>query len=333
MNDPETTDVAEPVQMRMEDGPGDASTSDAPLLPYFAYGLRLGCTMQLPALETCSSSESNNSSPRDVEIRRADLPAIPAELADRTGLAVRAGEDSVHFIWPQCGQFVVRSGRYICYAPMPGIAEEALAAPLLGVVLGTLLHQRGLHTLHASAVVIDGRAVAFVGEKGAGKSTTAAALHERGHSLVTDDVLALDFPKTGAAMVRPAFPRVKLWPDTLQMLGRDPASLARVTRNIDKRVHAPERCCRRAVPLSRIYLLQDGPEVSETQLSEREAFFELMSHSYAARFLGARQAGPQDFRLTQALVAAVPVIRLARPRSFKHLDRLLSTIEEASRAS
>jgi hypothetical protein len=58
-----------------------------------------------------------------------------------------------------------------------------------------------------------------------------------------------------------------------------------------------------------------------------------MSHSYAARVLGARQAGQQDFRLTQALVTAVPGIRLARPRSFEHLDRLLSTIEKASRTS
>ncbi|HHP7238316.1 hypothetical protein [Longibacter sp.] len=333
MNDPETRDVAEPVRMRMKDGPGDVSTSDAPLFSYFAYGLRLGCTMQLPELETCSSSESLGPSSHDVEIRRADLPAIPAELAERAGLAVRARKDSVHFIWPRSGQFVVRSGRSVRYAPMPGVTEETLRAPLLGVVLGTLLHQRGLHTLHASAVVIDECAVAFVGEKGAGKSTTATALHERGHSLVTDDVLALDVSKTGAPMARPAFPRVKLWPDTLQMLGRDPASLARVTRDIDKRVHAPERCCRRAVPLSRIYLLQDGPEVSETRLSEREAFFELMSHSYAARFLGAKQAGRQDFRLTQALVAAVPVIRLGRPRSFAHLDRVLSTIEEASSTS
>ncbi|NBC85561.1 MAG: hypothetical protein GVY25_05150, partial [Bacteroidetes bacterium] len=56
----------------------------------------------------------------------------------------------------------------IQYALVPDVAEGTLRAPLLGVVLGTLLHQRGLHTLHASAVVVDGGAVAFVGEKGAG---------------------------------------------------------------------------------------------------------------------------------------------------------------------
>src|SRR5579862_2093768 len=50
------------------------------------------------------------------------------------------------------------------------------AVYLLGPVLGLLLRLRGVVCLHASAVSLGGRAVAFAGPAGAGKSTTAAAL-------------------------------------------------------------------------------------------------------------------------------------------------------------
>ena len=46
--------------------------------------------------------------------------------------------------------------------------------------------------LHASAVVLDGAAVAFTAPSGTGKSTLAAHLVAAGASFLTDDVLALD---------------------------------------------------------------------------------------------------------------------------------------------
>jgi hypothetical protein len=70
---------------------------------------------------------------------------------------------------------------------------------LFGPIIGFVLHLRGTPCLHASAVVIDGRAVAFLGHSGAGKSTMAAAFVRRGFAALTDDVLALDFSSYGGA--------------------------------------------------------------------------------------------------------------------------------------
>ena len=51
----------------------------------------------------------------------------------------------------------------------PDVLEGDVRAYLLGTAIGALLHQRGLLPLHASAVEVNGRAVAFIAPAGHGK--------------------------------------------------------------------------------------------------------------------------------------------------------------------
>jgi hypothetical protein len=62
--------------------------------------------------------------------------------------------------------------------------------------LAAVLH--GLEIFHASAVALDGRALAIVAESGVGKTSVAAHLVERGNGrLITDDVLAVELAEDG----------------------------------------------------------------------------------------------------------------------------------------
>ena len=63
---------------------------------------------------------------------------------------------------------------------------------LLGPVLSYLLEKRGVIALHAAAVTVAGRTAVFMSRNGGGKSTLAAAMMERGHSLLTDDILPVE---------------------------------------------------------------------------------------------------------------------------------------------
>ena len=101
--------------------------------------------------------------------------------------------------------------------PKASTLEDA-SSYLLGPVLGVLLRLRGTTCLHASAVAIDGQAVAFAGTEGAGKSTTAAAFARVGHSVLSDDVVALKENESGF-VVAPAYPHICLWPDSVRGLG------------------------------------------------------------------------------------------------------------------
>ena len=64
---------------------------------------------------------------------------------------------------------------------------------------------------------------------GAGKSALAAALVERGHTLLADDVTGLA-PAAGDVLARPAFPCMRLWAGVLPVADRR----RRVRPNLEK---------------------------------------------------------------------------------------------------
>ena len=88
---------------------------------------------------------------------------------------------------------------------------------LLGPVFAFVLRLRGFTSLHASAAVIRGNAVAFVGPGGAGKSTIAGALARGGYPILGDDIAALE-EISQEFCLRPAYPHVRLWPDSGSIL-------------------------------------------------------------------------------------------------------------------
>src|SRR5205823_7434147 len=109
-----------------------------------------------------------------------------------------------------------------------GQTLEDLTAYLYGPVLGFLLRAWGRLALHASCVRVDDAAVLLAGEPGAGKSTTAAALATRGHTVVSDDLTALSLDD-GAATAWPAFDHLRLWPTSQPLVLDEATQLERIT--------------------------------------------------------------------------------------------------------
>ena len=73
-----------------------------------------------------------------------------------------SGAGEYLLVLPGTGRVLVRNGNEITVQPDAG-ASGNLNAILTGPILAVLWHQRGLLPLHASVVVIDGRAVALCG--------------------------------------------------------------------------------------------------------------------------------------------------------------------------
>lgn len=288
---------------------------------YTAFGLTIEADMDLPELTAAPRDVST-----DVTISGTSLPLPPGDTSfdDRF---IEYSKDSTYFFWPDVGAFMVSDGRHIQYDRLPECGEDTLRLPLLGICIGTLLHQRRILTLHASAVEIEGRAVAFIGWKGTGKSTTAAALLTRGHTLLTDDVLALDLAQS-VARVRPAFPQLKLAPSAIEALGDDlpeiPADLPPHTKRL---VRTAPASATESVPLQRIYAIVDGESFACEPLTHREAFLTVLSQTYAARFVGTEGTRGWHFEALSRLLQRVPVYVLRRPRRLDQLGALASHIE------
>ena len=291
---------------------------------YLAFGLHIRSEIELPEL-----IPGDGGGTPDVRIELGKVKH-PGRWSPRRESRITSNEDGVFLFWKRVGSFHVRDGDLIVIHPARGVPEDTVRLPLLGVVLGTLLHQRGFLTLHASTVSMGTGGVAFLGWKGAGKSTTAAALNRMGHPVLTDDVLALvvDDSAENAIRVVPAFPQLKLWPATSRTLGMDPASLTALHPEIEKKAFRPrDSFSRESVPLLRIYALEDGPRIESVPLSRKDGLIQILSHSYAARFLGNEGAGAGHFKQCTRLVREIPVHLLRRPRDLDALNELARFVE------
>src|SRR5262245_40200779 len=138
---------------------------------YSAYGLGIQSEISLPELPPARGNS-------DVWIRFGTAKWPGLTQAGKPYSFFLDGTD-IYLSWHDAGVFLVRGGQEIIVDPLPGVNEAVIRLFLTGA-LAMILHQRGVLVIHASVVAISGQsAVAFLGERGWGKSTMAAALHSQ----------------------------------------------------------------------------------------------------------------------------------------------------------
>jgi hypothetical protein len=174
-------------------------------------------------------------------------------------------------------------------APEPGAAARNVRLFLLGSAMGMLLHQRGLLPLHANAVEIDGKAVAFMGPSGIGKSTLAAWFHDRGHRVIADDVCVVRFDEEGHPWAEPGLPRLRLWRDALESSGRDQSQHERSYAGIDnfEKFDVPihDRSASGRIRLEACYLLSNAEQAAILPLTGVDAADAYFANTYRGHFV------------------------------------------------
>ena len=103
-------------------------------------------------------------------------------------------DDQIVAVWEDILTLrATRDGRLQSIEPMVGAPHEVFEKTKRGSAAAFLRARRGQHSLHASAVACRGRALACIGDSGAGKSTVAErACRIEGVSLLADDVAAIE---------------------------------------------------------------------------------------------------------------------------------------------
>lgn len=293
---------------------------------YSAYGLTLQSELALPELRPIPPAEP------DVTLRLGPLEwwddGVTPLLADFSA------PGQALLCWERVGAYLARGGAEVVVDPWPGAPEDLVRLPLLGVVLAVLLHQRGRFVLHASAVEIGGEAVAFVGPKGQGKSSLAAALYARGHALVADDILVVDLEHPDGPRAVPGSAQLKLWPDAVRWaLGEDPDAVPELAAGYRKRGWPVEaRFAGEVLPLRKIFALAEGPALAARPLGPRASFAQLAAHTYVARFGDELIRGDDavvHLRRCARLLRAVPVCALERPLAIERLADAARLVEAA----
>lgn len=245
----------------------------------------------------------------------AGHPRPWADVAD--GLALLRLRDGA-------GVLVSRGTDVVVRPPTGGASDWIVQG--WGVTLAML--QRGLLSLHAAVVDIDGEAVAVAGDRGAGKSTTAAALVQGGHALLCDDVALVEFREDGA-WTTPYWRAVHLLEDAARRLGLDYDDLPPLGPDRAKGAWLPDDPGAERRRLDRVVVLVvadvEGVEVREVTGAARLAA--LAEHAgrdgIAPMILGEAQYFAQVSRLADT----VPVTVIRRPAEADTLADVVSAIE------
>ena len=227
------------------------------------------------------------------------------------------------------GDCWISDGRFITIAPLAGVSHEMLGPNILGGCMAVILRQRGFIVLHASSVVIQNNVVAFLGHSGWGKSTLAAALHGHGHSVITDDILAINLEDAETPHIVPSFPQCKLSPEAAVALGKDPATLAPLCSHSSKRAYNFQTGFQNErLPLKNIYLLAKGDSHSITPLSSKDAFSYLVSHTRAMAVLSDPTSLKTHFKQCTQLLRQISCYRFTRKPGLAELPDLVRLVEE-----
>ncbi len=280
---------------------------------YQAFGLNIDSCLALPELKP-------GANPPDAVIRRGSVELPPEATASARHYWAEPGR--AYLFHPGFGAFAVEGGSRITMQAHPGVSEALLRDWLLGPAVAILLHQRGHLVLHASAAVWGGKAIAILGDSGAGKSTTAMAICRLGGRLLSDDhaVIALDGRDP---MVLPAGPTLRLFPEVLVRLGEIPECHSSPPAAGKLGWPVPSGCAENPYPLKRLYLLADGPALDISPLAAAEAFLTLVRHSCLAPVLALSGSREQHFHQCARLTATIPLRKLQRPRSLDRLEDLV----------
>lgn len=274
----------------------------------------------------------------EVELRQARGPLLTgAAPAAPDWFHYRRLPDGEEYVrWTGLFEFLVApDGRRIACRPLDGVSREAFHTYLLAQVLSFALLKQGIEPLHATAVVVRGRAVAFLGDCGRGKSSLGAAFLRAGHALLTDDLLVARL-EGRCVVAYPGPSRIKLYPGTAWRLLGARAGGAPMNPFTAKRVIPLPRDGAGAapgpVPLGAIYVLAPPARrgrrrpIAVRRLSARRACLALLRHTFNP-VVEAPGRLRRQLALAARLARRVPVKSLSFPRGLAALDAVRQAIE------
>lgn len=297
---------------------------------YSVFGLRLSSEIPLPELYECPA----DAAAPDATIRIGSVPSLGPD--EKTGYTVTPEGTLLNVT--DVGRYWIADGREMIAEPAAGGSERNLRLYLLGSALGALLHQRGLLPLHANAIEVDGRAVAFMGHSGAGKSTMAAWFHDRGFRILADDVCVVTFGETGRPVAHAGIPRLRLWREALEASGRAADDFQASFDDMDK--YDVPTASRAAPPaplnLGAVYLLSKAAqdEGGIRRLQGVAAVDALVANTYRGGYVKLAGGGTErHLRACLELVRAVPVFAAERVWGYERFDEQARLLEAHARSA
>jgi len=290
---------------------------------YKAYGLSIGSELPLPPLVP----HNNIASTVDLTIKRRRLlesPPLGTTKAYRAGLNARFAQNGPYCLWLDWSpvvSFMAINGNELLLETTRNEAD-LISLFTLSEALGLILFQKKYFLLHGSAVQIDGQGVVFLGEPGAGKSTTIAAFAQKGVPVISDDMVCIQIDKTGIPWLIPAFPQIKIWENTADGLQLPKEKMSPVQEGVNKFSWQDSIAFEeKAVPLKQLFILTPANPLGTItkQIPQSQAPVELIRYFPLPDALLNGEALKEYFEKSITIAKTIPVLKLSRPADFTKL--------------
>jgi len=280
-------------------------------------------------------------SPADLVITWAVSPPVRGRLLRRVEnegsvwLRIEAVHGGTSYVFPELGTFIVQpDSRRVTCCPDVGTQSYTMWHLLLDQVLPLHLASQGEFVLHASSVATGdephGRAILFLGESGAGKSSTAIGCSLVGATLLGDDFALISLDADPPA-VTPANVGVRLWEEMVGAISPDEPGVPVAEFTSKMRVFPSPaiRAVTDPLPIGALVFLGPRlPAASEPLLeniSSAKAFVHLLESSYRVT-VADHEDRLRAMDQAARLVNSVPSVRLRMPENVDDLSASCATV-------
>ena len=289
----------------------------------FAYrfaDITVSSEFELPGLQAAVEGDTP-----DVTVRRRDVRSL--DNFTELGRLEVSPDGIIVMDMPPVARFHLDTGNAeIVVEALPDANPSALRHVIVDLALPRWFAAVGRPSLHATAVELDGRVAAFLGDSGQGKSTLSGALVASGATWVADDLLLLDLQGPEILAI-PTVVSTRLRADSASALGVDPNDGEVILyRNSKRRWDVATRTS--PSPVSCMFFYErradeDGP-ITITPLNNGDAIKAMAEHWLLTsdgvvtplNFLGT----------TTRLLRSTRVARLSVPSSFDALPGVVAAV-------
>lgn len=307
-----------------------------PLLKYSVYGFVWETDLRL---ESCVASAEGET---EVRLRRArGLLEAPANCLftsplTRNGaplLKIYGTDQNALMSYPRLVDIAV-TRTDLRYLPAPDSDMALIESQCLGPASALWLELNDILALHASAVVVDDAAIVFLAASGGGKSTLTAAFLSHRHSLLTDDILAVDATPQ-VVWGRPGYPQLRLFPGVAHHFVANADTLAPVHARMEKKripvgASGLGAFYERPAAISHIYVLNRvedaGTPITIRRLAPSHGLRELIRGSSAAHTVEALGLQPQRMPGLARIAESVCIRHLTYPHGINHLNDIYDAV-------
>lgn len=296
---------------------------------YYAFGLNISSDLPLPELNCPVIPDANI----DVFIKVLSFSESAIQLEGKKGFEVYKNE--VAFEVPNTALFSIRNGKEIIVVPLEKFDKDKVRLYILGTCMGVLLMQQRILPLHGSAIAVNGKAYAIVGNSGAGKSTLASAFINEGYKLISDDVIPVTFSNNNIPVIQPSYPQQKLWEESLNNFGMDARRYQPLfERETKYSIPVKNSFHDQPIPLGGIFELVKGraESVGIRKTDGLEGFRILLHHTFRGSLLQRLGLKEWHFIYSSNILREIQTFQLIRPISkftpYDLVSKILNIMKE-----